>query len=67
MTYDPKENEKYHSKKMPPEWRTKLENFFTFNWRMIFMVLLLIFFFVFPFFIKEHYEDPPPPYDSTSR
>lgn len=67
MTYDPKESEKYHNKKMPPEWWTKLENFFSFNWRLLFMVLLMLFFFVFPFFVRDRYEDPPSPYESTSR
>lgn len=69
MTYDPKENEKYHNKKLPPEWWSKFENFFTFNWRLLFALLLLAFYFVFAFFVDDSSDsdDPPSPYDFTSR
>jgi hypothetical protein len=69
MTYDPKENEKYHSKKLPPEWYSKLENFFVFNARMITLILVLVFFIAVAVFVKDSsdYDFPAWPYDLTSR
>lgn len=69
MTYDPKESEKYANKQFPPEWWTKIENFFSFNWKLILIVLLLVFYFVFALFVPDSSDcdDPPSPYDFTSR
>jgi hypothetical protein len=66
MTYDPKEDEKYHTKKLPPEWYSRLEDFFTFHWRLMGVILLLVFFFAFPFFVDEPL-DYLPAYEDSSR